>query len=475
MSTTDFEPQPLSQPLNDKALSSLQDLIHENRQDQKLHDRLALAVQHLTDVTGVLNDRGYERKVKYAKEHARREEYHEEEDDEAARAHQAFQAKVESLTKKMDVSIRAIIDDQIWLEDLPDILRHTVNKAQNPTLSQQTEHNQSPTPIHSTRQSNGDGDMDADGDATELDESNRDQKPIFPSIVNPADTPHMLLVEALQKRSRDWASKSLTEKYAYNNSYKGFYRVLFDAKHPGESAPPMPNERLWFAAEEGREVISSQRQRPGSHEADDDGDEEDDEIEIASEKVRLKCPITLLPYVDPVTSARCNHSYEKTAIQEILQTTSDHVPWTPEQLAEFSRLDRHERSRRERQMRTPQVKCPECNVPLTAADLRPDPALKRRVQRVLAKARRNERDETATSDIEGDEVEDEDGEDAVRSGTQGRPLGLGSSPPLTSGRKNARDKAERVSSERNSTPSGSQHGLAARSRSRIVDVEDDLA
>ncbi|EXJ82719.1 hypothetical protein A1O3_06533 [Capronia epimyces CBS 606.96] len=516
MASTTFEPQPLAAPLDDRSLALLEDLVSRDRplgvREKKLHDFLVTAVDQLTEVTGKLNDRAYERRVRHERERARRRQQQQQQqqqedggdvdtstnDDEAEVAHEQFQQKVETLTAKMDLSIRAIIDDQVWLEGLPAALRHVVTAARNAaseTQQMQTQPTPSPTPVQSTGRSPDDGHND--------DASGRERKPATqrqPTAVQPSETPHELLAAALQEQSREWASKTLTERYAHNNDYKGFYRVLYDAKHPGEAAPPMPNERLWFAAEEGRELISTQqrsrhdsgRDEEGDEENDndDDDDDDDDEIEIASERVRIKCPITLLPYVDPVTSLRCNHSYEKSAIQSMLETAQDHAPFTPEQLAELDRLDRRDRPRRERQMRVPQVKCPECNLPLTAADLKPNPALRRRVQRLLESARRNQERDIATSDVDQDDEED-DAEDMVR-GTQRRPVGLGSSPvPPSSAatRRSVREaKRERPSSvipqtqlsrpgtAPSGTPSRLRHAASARPRSAILDVEeDDLA
>lgn len=412
MASATFEPQPLSAPLNDNAIAALRDLVDEKSRQTKLHGYLKAAVQQITEVTGALNDAGYERKARYDREQARRGA-DDPGDDAADRAHEEFLGKVDTLTKKMDTSIRAIIDDQTWLEDLPSGIRQAANRAESSTQTQRSRLDQSPTPIQSPRQREREGDDNGGGSEFVDDTMTTEQKHRPSPVLDPADTPHILLAAALTRQSRAWSSKTLTEKYAAHNDYKGFYRVLYDAKHPGESAPPMPDERLWFAVEEGRELISTQRHRQQRSGSGGDSDASDDEgseveIEIASEKVRLQCPITLLPYVDPVTSVKCNHSYEKTAILSMLQSSETFAPFSSEQLMELSQLDRRERPRRERELRLPRVKCPECNVPLTEADLQPNPALKRRVQRILARASKGKRNEPTTSDIEGDDGTDND-------------------------------------------------------------------
>ncbi|KIW76551.1 hypothetical protein Z517_08995 [Fonsecaea pedrosoi CBS 271.37] len=491
MAPTQFEPQPLTAPLNDQALRSLSELQQHRDREKKAREPLKKAAEYLTDITGELNDRAYLRRVRHSKEKARRraakgvEDGAEGNDDpaeaEADARHDEFQRKVEALTKRMDLSIRGVIDDMAWLTEYPATLKAVVEKAQEITEQQRSDfHVQSPP--RRTRQSRrvvdadetGNVDQDDEGEAHEAEgdteaASSSHQTRMLPTI-HPADSPHVHLSTALTQQVRTWTSKTLTERYAHNNDYKGWYRVLYDAKNPGESAPPMPDESLWFAAEEGRMSFSSsqrRRHRPlreGSQaeatSVTENGSRSgsDDEVEIAAEKTRLKCPITLLPYEDPVTSKNCNHSYERNAILSMLSASSSHALWTPTQLQELSQLSDRQRNRREREMRVKQVKCPECNVLLVEEDLVENPALKRRVARLLAQERR---DNIATSDVDGDSSgDDDDNENRHRHhndmdliGTQRRPVGLGSSSPVPSRSTTARRTAEPIKGERLSSMS----------------------
>jgi hypothetical protein len=401
-----FTPQPLSAPLTDHAQTALRDLLRDKTQTSKLQKHLDEAVQLLTNVTGDINFRAYDRKQRWGADQKRRRLNNEQTDDTEQQAFEDFLEQVDAYTKQADTSMRNVIDDHIWLEDLPEALKKAVNGGgqSQTTSTQRTGHNQSPTPIQSTRHSDDEDD----------DRGNE--------LLPPATTPHTLLTTALTLQSRTWHSKTLTERYAHNNDYKGWYSVLYESKTPEDKRPPIPNENLWFAAEEGRSTtLLSQTNSNGN------GEDGDSDLEIESEQTRYRCPITLLPYVDPVTSNTCGHSYEKEAITDMLQTTTDTTPLPPDQLAELSQIrNRQERATRERilKARQPkQIKCPECTAPLLATDLRPNPALQRRVQRIVAA---QERHNGATSDIEADEDDDDDG-DVVR-GTQRRPVGLGSSP-----------------------------------------------
>ena len=52
---------------------------------------------------------------------------------------------------------------------------------------------------------------------------------------------------------------------------------------------------------------------------------EDNDLAVASERISIKCPITLLPMRDPVTSQKCPHSFEKAAIMDMIRASSDTV------------------------------------------------------------------------------------------------------------------------------------------------------
>ncbi|KEF52516.1 uncharacterized protein A1O9_11358 [Exophiala aquamarina CBS 119918] len=470
-SATPFVPQALELPLSATAQTALSQLFQTHAKSTKLSDNLTLAIEQITQTTGDLNDVAYEKRIRYDKASSRRRANEEDSDQEERDVHTSFQSKVQELTKKMDLSIRSVIDDQIWLEDFPDAAKTVIAASEEPSSQHREQDNQSPTPIQPTqhtqagqgedrsRMGNSDGDPEHNA-IDSLDTSHSNQRV----------TPHVVLQSRLQDQSRDWQSKSLTERYASNNEYRGWKRIWYDANNPGESAPPMPDGSLWFAAEEGREFeIASQR----APHAGEDGDSDSD-LEIAAEKVRLKCPITLLPYQNPVTSANCNHSYERDAILDMLRTSSDHVPFNTEQLAEINQLRKQREKDRKRQelaaQQEKQVKCPECSVPLRKGDLKPNPALQRRVQRHLAA---KERAEAATSDVDGS---DEDGLDDVVRGTQRRPVGVGSSPPTSARRSFKSVKAEKRNSmvpQTQLSTSDTPRGIASRGRVLDIDAEDD--
>jgi hypothetical protein len=451
-----FEPQPLGAPLNDDALRNLKDLVPQPQLRTALErdrhtptkrylqsrDLLRKAAETLADITGDLNQGANKSKTRHLRVKARREKERaeapaEEDGGEAAGAeavadarYEEFQRKAEELTKKMDMSIRGIIDDLNWLSEYPDILKAVIEKAQD-SVEEQRRNFEGKDGTSSRRKRRQRPNSDEGGEDEEMedgDEEEEDQEPVRrprranePSSVDPSETPHIQLSTALVDQCRRWNSQSLTDRYARDNYYKGWKGSLWDGQNPGENPPPMPHETLWFAVEEGRSAtVSFSSTQPGrqrsahSGPANDasftePGEDEGDDLEISAENTRIRCPLTLLPYKVPMTSRNCNHSYEKTAILELLLNCTTQPK---------------------------KVKCPEtgCNADINGEeDLYENQLLKRRVARILA--RQAQQNAPATSDID----EDDDDDDGVVKGTQRKPVGLGSSPvtPAT-GRRDAR-------------------------------------
>lgn len=94
----------------------------------------------------------------------------------------------------------------------------------------------------------------------------------------------------------------------------------------------------------------------------------------------MKCPLTLLPFRDPVTSTKCPHSFEREAIYDMIARSGFQIP-PPS-------------GRGGRRIRA--VKCPVCSIPLTNDDLRSDPVLLRKVRRAEELSARQ-----AEDDLEG--------------------------------------------------------------------------
>jgi len=385
-SFTNFRRQSQETPLNDDARRALADLLQTKASSKRLDEHLERAAQLLTDVASQVNDRARMKKENYAVRQRKLQQKGEAEDEEERQGHEKFQEKVKSLTERMDQSIRAVIDEQIWAEGIPDALKHVATKAKPRTVRQDT------------------SDQDTEEESNEQPDA--------------SEQPTTLLHVALSTQETTWKSKPLTERYTTNNNYVGWYAAVYESQNP--DGPPMPHSSLWFADEEGREVPTSRTEHGN--------EDEDSDLEVASERVRITCPLTLRTMKDPVTSNKCRHSFEKDAILELLQESQDHVPFTSEQQAQLNHIPQRERLRRnqlEKQFWIPQVRCPECSAILRREDLSPNPVLLRKIKRhVEADQKRNATDS-----------DEEEEDDEVPRGTQRKPVGLGSSPVVKNRRK----------------------------------------
>jgi hypothetical protein len=174
--------------------------------------------------------------------------------------------------------------------------------------------------------------------------------------------------------------------------------MVHEAKHPGDDIPPVPHASTWFSHLEdpsrtGDASSSSaitatgdpthtspipRRTRRG-HQANNRSASpaNSDEIAIERERISLKCPLTLLPFTDPVTSTKCPHSFERQAIEDMINRSPTTRP-AAEQPGMTGR----------RAPRVRCVQCPVCTVSLTLNDLKRDPVLLRRVRRAEAAMQR---------------------------------------------------------------------------------------
>ena len=81
----------------------------------------------------------------------------------------------------------------------------------------------------------------------------------------------------------------------------------------------MPHASSWFSSSQDGSTQSNRTRRNGQGKDDNDPiEDDDDELAVKSERVSIKCPITLLVMKDPVTSGKCPHSFEKEAILSMI-------------------------------------------------------------------------------------------------------------------------------------------------------------
>lgn len=194
---------------------------------------------------------------------------------------------------------------------------------------------------------------------------------------------------------------TIGSRYSGNNEYIGFYRMVHEAKHPGNDIPPVPHPSTWFAHLEDTNstanpsssaaagITTSSHPRHTRRQAAPPADS--DEIAIEHERISLRCPVTLLPFTDPVTSTKCPHSFEREAIEAMINRSSMTVPAEPDPRGGGGARGGGGGGARPRRVRC--VECPVCTVKLTLNDLKPDPVLLRRVRRAQEAQQREAEEE----------------------------------------------------------------------------------
>ncbi|EFE44684.1 chromosomal organization and DNA repair protein Mms21, putative [Trichophyton verrucosum HKI 0517] len=348
-----------------------------------------------------------------------------------------FELLVKNTTERLEGSMRSLIDTEVQADKMLDLLSTIVaqNSEEGPTK---------PHPrARRARRYRDEEDSDADDD-----EQGEEAEPPVEVEVIPASR---TIADGLAEKKREWESLSLAQRQ--------FYRVLHESKYSAMDVPPLPHPSTWFKSldasresnsqnkrrkkkrsqlaqteegamdeggvdDEGLQPSSSGDENNNESEEDDDnehdeddeedgedgegGEEEeptredmqdassDDEVMINSEKFSITCPLTLQPFNEPVSSTKCPHSFERSAIESMLNRSRQNT---------FVPLPND--SSRGRNIRC--VKCPVCNVLITMHDLKRDPVLIRRVKKAIRMAAAEAEENNDEDGGEGEDLEmDED-------------------------------------------------------------------
>ncbi|KAL9036408.1 MAG: hypothetical protein Q9214_006147, partial [Letrouitia sp. 1 TL-2023] len=348
--------QPLGHPLNPAALHALHTL-PQTHSLRSLKERLQTATNHLTEITGDLNDLHTSRAAAHARQAARKKADADWDGGEAERRLDDAWQQTESLTNQMEESIRHVIDAGAKVEGMEKALRHLDTDANSNAAATQGSLGNS-LPSRSQRSSRP--------GKTQLEEDEDED----PALTSP---PTETLKRKLQDWDRDYASLAPRDRYASHNAYIGFRKIVHDSRHPEDDPPPMPHASTWFpdAAAASSTTTTSSSQRRGANSNDDNKsisatqgggggtqeveEEDEEEVTIARERRTLRCPLTLLPLHDPLSSTRCPHAFEREAILSMLAAAA--------------------RGRGGRGVGASSMKCPECEAELTKETLVVDPVL----------------------------------------------------------------------------------------------------
>ncbi|KAL6232715.1 zinc-finger of the MIZ type in Nse subunit-domain-containing protein [Aspergillus navahoensis] len=393
--------EPPIAPLTDTGRQALLALLRsQNLRQLKTH------IEHveakLTDAAGEVNERLTDAKVR-AKKRAERErdrgasrtmtdavdgdgdggENMDGEDGEEAARLRELEESVEAVTGRLDENMRRAVDSAVRVDGLGEVLGKLQGEAEASANANNQRQRQRRRRLAEVEDEGEEGEGD-----------------LYEATPEPeVDRKELSLKERLERTMAEnqtkWNEMTLTERYSKHNDYVGFYRIIHEAKNPGEDMPPLPHASTWFAHLEDPNTptrLSSDaarsrntRQRPHNTSSASDSDD----LAIERERISLRCPLTLLPFRDPVTSTKCPHSFEREAITSMIDQSAMTVPAAPSKSGRGGRRIRA-------------VQCPICSEVLTNNDLREDPVLLRRVRRVEARQRRErEEDEEAELGLSG--------------------------------------------------------------------------
>ncbi|KAF2764251.1 hypothetical protein EJ03DRAFT_332030 [Teratosphaeria nubilosa] len=365
----DYEPPQFS--LNPKAQRDLAALLQDPKLNQ-LDKHFNEAVEYVSTAATEINDRL--RDNEHRLQSRKRSRQDDEGDDgggvdDIEQTLNQLREKVDKMTERMDESMRKIVDGQQGIATIKQSIIQTAKSAREYASTQaSTQHMRSQA---RPRRDSGSDEESGDEEYPEI-------QPTDPTTGTQApQSAAELFKQKLDDSKTRYQSNSLYDRYATNEHYVNFRKLVHDAR-TGDEDVPMPDPEDWFP--EGNVPAPGITHRgPVGGGGDQDSD---DDIAVARVQISTKCPITLQQFKNPVTSKKCNHSFEKSAILELLS---------------WGQGVRNDRA----------VQCPvgACKEMLTQHDLHSDPVLIRKIKRIQR-----------AKELEEQQEEEEEDESGIRDG-----------------------------------------------------------
>ncbi|KAK4549365.1 hypothetical protein LTR36_006362 [Oleoguttula mirabilis] len=352
---------------------------------KKLDKHLGEAQGAVSNAAAEINDRLTFSDGEVAKFKKRRRNDDEEGADEAQSSQDAqierdlekLREKVDRMTQRMDESMRKLIDGQHGVEAIKESVAATEADARANASTQA-----STQQLRSQRRPRR-------GSGSGSDEEEEEEYPEFaPTDPTGATQPQQSTIDVFRTKLDNlktrYQSHSLAARYTENNDYVQFRRVVHHARNPDDDVP-MPHASSWFP--EGDVPAPGITARPRANAEEDD----DDDIAIERATISTKCPLTLQEFRNPLSSTKCNHSFEADAIMEMMRNSP--------------------------QRNAVQCPVPGCKEMLAKSDLHSDAVLLRKIKR-LQRAKEMEEEEADYEDGSDGRtqrnatfIDDEDGAD----------------------------------------------------------------
>lgn len=363
--------------LNPEAQRALADLTRKHNLKQ-LDNKFENAGAAIMNSAAEINERLNNREVA-GKKYRQRQQASQQSDPDAEAAVAAVEAdleqmraKVESMTKRMEEGMRKMIDGRFAVEQMKESVAFAADAAR---AEASTQASTLATRSQARRRRGGD---DEEGDGENEEEEYQDFTPTDPS----GGTQAVASVSEAWMRKLDdekirYQNLSLGQRYATNNDYIQFKGIVHNSRFP-EGEVELPHASAWFTE-------NGAAPQPGVTSAGADEDDDDD-IQIQRTKTSTKCPLTLQEFRDPVTSSKCKHSFEASAIMEMIKNSKELVGVRP--------AGRGKTTGGEKAVRCP---VPSCDHMLTKNDLHKDKTIMYNIAR-LQRARRLEEEDDEDDD-----------------------------------------------------------------------------
>lgn len=380
------EYQAPAHPLNAAGQQALANLL-QSRKHAAFDKRIQDAIDALSENAMAINDTVREKDAVVRKDRARHDKEMPEDEEDGERVKKLeedlenMREKINEMTEKMDHDLRKMLDTREYFNSIKPTLQEITNETATFASANLT-HTQ-PTQGRSQRRTQ------RNPDTSDVDDEYHDFDPTDPTNAQTQSTqlppaPTTLFKTKLERRRDRYQNLSDRQRYAGDNDYRQFKRVVHDARY-GDTLP-LANENTWFND-------GAAAPQPGVTATAEDSD---DDLQVSKETISTKCPLTLQEFRDPLTSRLCPHSFEKEAILSMIDN-----PTNTMFVGGSSRRGARDGSR------AVQCPVPGCDSILTKENLHSDPVLVRKIRRI----------QRANQEAE-DAEDDEDDEDGGRSRPQ---------------------------------------------------------
>ncbi|KAH7119596.1 zinc-finger of the MIZ type in Nse subunit-domain-containing protein [Dendryphion nanum] len=351
-----------SHPLNERAQARLRE-IYGNRGPDTLKRHQTEAAKLLTLTAGSINDNLREREEYVARRRRKWERGERTEEQDALEGElKELRQDVEKCTSRLEESMRNIIDHGEAAQRISDSLNwvrengpRQIQAEYNTQMTQRESQTGSLRPRRTKTQSEEDEDED---------EGNERPTPGPTPLTQARVTltgPSEMFKQRMDMKKNEYFALSHHIRYAQNNDYIGFKRIVHDANY-GDEGPPLPHAESWFT--------ESGAPAPGVTSTQANADDDDD-IVVDRATISTRCPLTFQQFKEPVTSRKCPHTFEKHAIQDFIRRSNVRVAGGEKAF---------------------QCPVPGCDQMISMSDLFEDVILIRKIRRMQAAESRNAED-----------------------------------------------------------------------------------